>query len=894
MTTGVGREKSNVAIDRVTIAVFAVVVIVDGIGLSDGRGSAAEILSAALFLVAIAWIAGAAAGISAWVVDHAARLAAHRIRPETRPIWRTLVSSAIIGVPLTAVLTWAARDLLSGPGISRKSWSSSARTFAPLAAFLFVTFAHAAAVGIARALEGSRKRSIPTDVLARFFRRILPITLILGLAVADARIQPLRYAAFHILVWTVIANIVALAVFSRTLRPKRPRPIGIFFAALSAIAVFAVFLDPFSARPQVRVLLLRETQFAKQMVANVLPSPKSRPLTVDGELLDAMRRKDVLDPAELDRLFPNRRKLNVLLLTIDAVRADRFGRASSRRLTPNLDLLADRGAVFTSAWSTYPATSQAFASIMSGLYPSATDVVTALRATGERLTERRQPTLPALMAASGRRTEAVTSFSRAMMKNWFPHIRSGFETFNARADAYGESETPDAAKIIADAIGSLDRADGRPFFLWVHILDPHHPYTPIGPALFGKKPIDLYDAEIHYADREIGRLLDALEVRGLMSETIVCFLSDHGEEFGEKGRYQHASAVSELQIHVPLMFFGPGIERNEITAPVDFTDVAPTILEWVGAEIPSGMHGQSQLKRLIGGATNGEPQGPAAWAFAELNEPEMTVGGRRFAVRDGALKLEFDDENRETFLYDLSVDPNESRDLAPSRPADVARLLTLLDTHRAMIEKTAAGRTRERPTTDALVRSIESGNIESRLYALETLAFAGFPESAEAAVIACARPRLPSQLRVAAVRALGAARGKDSLELLQSLPTSEDGEVAAESIVSLARRGVKVDLSALDRSSNGDGPSRRRKLRAAFALANDVVDEAAALAADETTPRIDRREIIVLLIDRAPEKAVLILADLNTRPTGRALIDDLFLFGKLDRLPKEAVERLRR
>lgn len=893
MTTGVGREKSNVEIDRVTIAVFAVVLVVDGIGLSDGRGSAAELLSAALFLVAIAWIAGAVVGISAWVVDHVARLATHRIRPETRRVGRMLLFSAIVGLPLTAVLTWAARDLLSGPGVSRKSWANLARSLAPFGAFFAATIGHAAVVGIARAIEGSRTRSTSVAVLAHIFRRVLPITLILGLVVSDAKIQPLRYAAFHILVWAVIANIVALSVFSRTSRPKRPRPIGVLIAALSAIAVFAVFLDPFSARPQVRVLLLRETQFAKQMVANVLPSPKSRPLTVDGELLEAMRRKDVLDPAELDRLFPNRRKLNVLLLTIDAVRADRFGRASSRRLTPNVDLLADRGATFTSAWSTYPATSQAFASIMSGLYPSATDVVSALRATGERLTERRQPTLPALMAASGRRTEAVTSFSRAMMKNWFPHIRSGFETFNARADAYGESETPDAAKVVADAIGSLDRADGRPFFLWVHILDPHYPYTPIGPPLFGQRPIDLYDAEIYYADREIGRLLDALDVRGLMSETIICFLSDHGEEFGEKGRYQHASAVSELQIHVPLMFFGPGIEKNVIDVPVDFTDVAPTILEWVGAEIPSGMHGHSQLKQLIGGAQAIDRSGPAAWALSELNEPEMTVGGRRFAVRDGALKLEFDDENRETYLYDLSVDPSEMHDLAPSRPADVARLLTLLDTHRAMIEKTAAGQSRERPTTEALVRSLESGNIESRLYALETLAFAGCPESAEAAVIACARPRLRGTLRVAAVRALGAARGKDSLELLRSLQTSEDSDVAAESIVSLARRGATVDLSAFDRSPNSDGAAARRKLRAALAAGVDVVEEAAKLAADDKTSRVDRREIIDRLIDRAPDRALLILTDLRETPSGRALIDDLFLFEKLERLPTDAVRRLR-
>src|SRR5207244_423724 len=106
-----------------------------------------------------------------------------------------------------------------------------------------------------------------------------------------------------------------------------------------------------------------------------------------------------------------------------------------------------------------------------------------------------------------------------------------------------------AEEVATLAIDALDGEPGKPFFLWVHFFDPHAPYSPPGPHPFGEKPPDLFDAEILYADRELGRFLAALRSRQLESGTAIVVFSDHGEDLVE---LDHGTALTEEQIHVPL------------------------------------------------------------------------------------------------------------------------------------------------------------------------------------------------------------------------------------------------------------------------------------------------------------------------------------------------------
>jgi arylsulfatase A-like enzyme len=232
---------------------------------------------------------------------------------------------------------------------------------------------------------------------------------------------------------------------------------------------------------------------------------------------------------------PAARLDSLLLITIDTLRADHvscYGPSPAR--TPSLDALASRGALVRNAWATVPLTTPSHASILTGLYPPAHGVRYnsrfRLQDSAETLAER--------LRAAGRRTAAfVASYTTSRTFG----LAQGFETFDDEmgyaADGSERQQRP-ANEVIDRAAAWLSSHADRPFFLWVHLYDPHAPYEP--PAEFAAQhPGDGYSGEVAFADAQVGRLLETLERAGAGPRTVVAALADHGEGLGERGELEH-------------------------------------------------------------------------------------------------------------------------------------------------------------------------------------------------------------------------------------------------------------------------------------------------------------------------------------------------------------------
>ncbi len=374
---------------------------------------------------------------------------------------------------------------------------------------------------------------------------------------------------------------------------------------------------------------------------------------------------------------------------IDTLRADRVGAYGSRRgATPRIDELASRSLVVENAWSQSSWTKPAIASLMTSLHERSHGVhkgfVDRLGAPLETLAER--------LAAAGYRTGAVSEN---------PHVApifgfdQGFEFFEGRKDFRGEAVV--SAERALQWLADLPPA--APFFLYLHLLDPHGPYTPpprireaftrgltavrppvergrIKPLLDGEKAVDLvpgdvrflealYDAELRSTDAAVGAVLAHLEQRGLAERTIVLLTSDHGEEFMEHGSLKHGYWLYEETVRIPLILHVPGAEpRRSSDTWVQLVDVAPTVLELLGVSVPKAFEGRSFVPLL-----EGKELGPQPLLF----ETRYKQAARR-AYRAERYKLIVDDKTGTRELYDLEADPGEREDLAARRPDKVEEL----------------------------------------------------------------------------------------------------------------------------------------------------------------------------------------------------------------------------
>jgi tetratricopeptide (TPR) repeat protein len=256
-------------------------------------------------------------------------------------------------------------------------------------------------------------------------------------------------------------------------------------------------------------------------------------------------------------------------------------------------------------------------------------------------------------------------------------------------------------EVVDQALTWLGADRDRPFFAWVHLYDPHTPYTPPEPfrSRFPASAVGAYDAEIAFADAQVGRLLDALEVDGRLDETLVVVVGDHGEMLGEHGEQTHGFFIYDAAVRIPLIVAGPGVPSRVIPDQVRIVDVMPTTLALLGAPAPKAVQGVSLLP-LAGGARLDLIAQSESWY------PRYHYGwSELLSVQDGRFKYI---RAPRPELYDLDADPREERDTAAQ---DGARAVALDRALTDLLARTASETAAKGP------RPIDS-ETEERLAAL--------------------------------------------------------------------------------------------------------------------------------------------------------------------------------
>ncbi len=381
---------------------------------------------------------------------------------------------------------------------------------------------------------------------------------------------------------------------------------------------------------------------------------------------------------------PREERSALVVVTIDTCRADRIGCYGATTLdTPAIDGVAKDGVAFLQATAPTPLTLPSHCTMFTGLDPDRHGV----RDNGAERLSQDARTLAEILREGGWKTGAFVSA--------YPLVREfgldqGFDTFDDTLDANasgrdrsqagagrGKTKGPAdvasrlyyderRAKSVTDAALAWIRERSKerePFFAWVHYFDPHAEYR--APEPFASRHRESpYDGEIAYVDSELARILT--EVRTVRKDATIAILADHGESLGEHGERTHGLFVYESTLRVPWVMSGPRVPRgSRVEDPVALANVTPTLLDALGLVPPEGGDGTSLLP-----VARGEPAAPLV--FAESLFPLRHFGWASLhTVRRGNWKL-VDAPRSE--LFDLSADPNEMRDLAPTHPEIVREL----------------------------------------------------------------------------------------------------------------------------------------------------------------------------------------------------------------------------
>src|SRR5215475_805315 len=231
---------------------------------------------------------------------------------------------------------------------------------------------------------------------------------------------------------------------------------------------------------------------------------------------------------------------NVVLITLDTTRADRMGfLGSDRSLTHNLDRLAHQATVFARAYAQVPLTTPSHAAILTGTYPQFSHVNYMGDPIGKGL-----PYLPAILHKYGYKTAAFVGALVLDPTKLAPGFERGFDVYDAGfhrrrpgEDNYHSLERR-GGEVLNRALAWLGQHQSHPFFLWIHLYDPHDPYSPPEPYRTHYQAAP-YDGEIAYTDSVVGRLIIALRTQGLFDRSVVAVMADHGEAFGEHGEQHH-------------------------------------------------------------------------------------------------------------------------------------------------------------------------------------------------------------------------------------------------------------------------------------------------------------------------------------------------------------------
>jgi arylsulfatase A-like enzyme/cytochrome c-type biogenesis protein CcmH/NrfG len=368
---------------------------------------------------------------------------------------------------------------------------------------------------------------------------------------------------------------------------------------------------------------------------------------------------------------------NLLLVTIDTLRADHVGAYGYTRSQASfVDLIAQSGAVFDRAYAAAPITLPSHATLMTGRYPPGH----GSRDNGMHVS-RTVPTIATELKARGFKTAA---FIAAFPLDHQFGLDRGFDVYSDRLprgpDGKQANERP-ASQVVDEAIAWLSsnvrgaRLTSSPepratstdrFFLWLHVFEPHAPY---GDPADRRPVLERYDQEIGVANRELLRLLNAIEA--VARDTVVIVAGDHGEAFGEHGEFSHSIFVYDTTLRVPLVMRGPGIPTQHradragsvVDDPVTLADVAPTAMRLLGFTMPDA-DGIDLSPALAGGTL------PRREIYAESFAPFMEFGWAPLrAIRSGHWKFIAAPKPE---LFDVGNDASEQTNVVDSQPT-VAR-----------------------------------------------------------------------------------------------------------------------------------------------------------------------------------------------------------------------------
>ena len=345
----------------------------------------------------------------------------------------------------------------------------------------------------------------------------------------------------------------------------------------------------------------------------------------------------------------------IVLITIDTLRADRLGSyGSTRGLTPSLDAFAREATRFTAAVSQVPLTLPSHATILTGLHPAHHGVRTN---DGFRLSPA-APTLAESLKSAGYATAAFIGGYPLRRSSGLSH---GFDRYDDEFLSASDAIERSADAVIQSAEAWVDANAAQPFFAWIHLFDPHSPYTPPPPfaAEYRDSP---YDGEVAYTDAAVGRFLDHLRQRNLFASAAIVVVADHGESLGEHGERTHGTVLYDSTIRVPMLIKTAGANAKRlIDVPVETADLAPTIAAVAGATLDR-VDGLNVLPLIDGAA--GDADRPA---YAESYYQNVLLGWSPLrAVRTARWKLV---EAPRSELYDLEHDPGELQNRLEDRAA---------------------------------------------------------------------------------------------------------------------------------------------------------------------------------------------------------------------------------
>ena len=378
-------------------------------------------------------------------------------------------------------------------------------------------------------------------------------------------------------------------------------------------------------------------------------------------------------------------RTNVLLITIDTLRADHLGAYGYRRNTsPRIDALARQGTVFDQAYTFWPKTRASFVMLLTGRRPSQNGYSKAHPVLLDF-----NPTIASALKEAGYATAAVVDNANLSAANGYA---KGFDTYRETWEETALATEMDRARAITGAASRFlkDSSRQKPFFLWLHYVNPHAPYTPpppydraflddgvarsqrleVGRGFFGGIPapwavagqdrlgyyVAQYDGEVAAVDQEVGQVLDVLRASPHSGRTLVVLASDHGESLGEHDYYfDHGADLFDPCLRVPLIVAAPGASGGRRSDALASTlDLFPTILDAVKLSYTPDLAGESLLPALAGGGLEDRTR-----LFAQNDLNLSASFDRRFKLVSQPVR-----DKRRLDLFDREKDPGETRNVS--------------------------------------------------------------------------------------------------------------------------------------------------------------------------------------------------------------------------------------